>query len=194
MHKGVLTLAATAAVVLGALAAGGCGEPAAPASETYASEPEGFALTFPSDWTKSTSGHGMNLEIIPADQQDASVFRDDIIVRAEGLPKEMPLEEFAAAKVKAVANSLLDYKEIAKGPMKVGGQEARSLTFSYTNPNFKVSVTSMACFLVSGKRGFTVTANAATERFPARKARFEEILGTFRLLGGPAVAPAPDGK
>jgi hypothetical protein len=186
MHKGTL---AVAALVLGGLAAGGCESPA-PKSETYTSDVEGFALTFPSDWTKSTSGRGMNLEILPPDQTDAGVFRDDIIVRVEGLAEVMPLEDFAAVKIAKVAKNVPGYKEITKDAVKVGGQDVRRLIFSYTNPNYDASVTSLTYFLVSGNRGYTVTANAATERFPARKAQFEEILGTFKLLGGPSAAPS----
>jgi hypothetical protein len=50
-------------------------------------------------------------------------------------------------------------------------------------------VTSITYFLTSGTRGYMIAANAGSERFAERKAKFEEILWTFKLLGAPAAAP-----
>ncbi|MCX5655435.1 MAG: PsbP-related protein [Planctomycetota bacterium] len=191
MHKGILATTAATAFILGGLAAGGCGE-AQPASEIYTSPQEGFSLTFPSDWKKSTSGYGMNLEIQPPGQNDPNVFRDDIFVRVEEMGKAMPVEDCIRVKIAKGVKVMPDYKEISREPVQVGGRDARRLIYSYKNPNYDVEVTSITYFLTSGTRGYTVAANAVSERFPQRKAQFEEVLGTFRLLGAtaaPATAP-----
>ena len=189
MHKSILA-AAAAAIVLGGLAGGGCtGEPA-PTTITYSSPEEGFSLAYPSDWKKS-AGYGMNLEIQPPGQDDPNVFRDDIFVRVEGMPAPMPVEDYFAAKVAKGVKNMPDYKEITKAATKLCGQDAWRLTYSYTNPNYDSKVTSIAYFLTSGKRGYMIAANADPERFDERKAKFEEILWTFKLIGSAAPAAAP---
>jgi hypothetical protein len=192
MQKNILAAATVAALILGGLAAGGCGE-AAPKTYTYTSAQEGFSLTFPSDWRKSTSGYGMNLEIMPPGQKDSNVFRDDIFVRVENMAEAMPVEDYFSVKIAKGAKNMPDYKEIAKGAVNVSGHDGRYLIYSYTNGNYDVQVTSIAYFLTSGTRGYMVAANAVSERFPDRKTAFEEILKTFKLLGAPApTAAAPD--
>ena len=187
MHKSVL---AVAALMLGGLAGGGCtGEPA-PTTSIYSNPQEGFSLAFPSDWKKSTSGYGMNLEIQPPGQTDPNVFHDDIFVRVENMPETMAGEDYFAVKVAKGVKNMPDYKEISKGQTKLCGQDAWRLTYSYTNPNYNSQVTSITYFLTSGTRGYMIAANAGSERFAARKAPFEEILWTFKLLGVPAAAPA----
>jgi hypothetical protein len=186
MHKSIL---AVATLMLGGLAAGGCGEPA-PTAYTYTSEQEGFSLTFPSDWTKSTGGYGMNLEIQPPGQDDPNVFRDDIFVRVETLPATMPVEDYCAVKIAKGVKKMPDYKEINKSATKLCGQDAWRLTYSYRNPNFDTPVTSVTYFLTSGMRGYVIAANAGSDKFAERKAKFEEILWTFKLLGEAAPAPA----
>ncbi|MCX5685705.1 MAG: PsbP-related protein, partial [Planctomycetota bacterium] len=188
MHKNILAAAATAALLLGGLAAGGCGGgEAAPKAETYTSDTEGFSLTFPSDWKKS-AGYGMNLEIIAPGQEDSSGFRDDIFVRVEGMPEAMPIEDYFSVKVAKGVRNMPDYKEIAKGNIAVGGKDARYLIYSYTNLNYNSQITSIAYFLTSGMRGYIIASNAVSDRFPDRKAAFEEIMKTFKLTG--AAAPA----
>ena len=186
MHKSIL---AVAALMLGGLAAGGCGE-AAPTAYTYTSEQEGFSLTFPSDWPKSTGGYGMNLEIQPPGQDDPNVFRDDIFIRVETLPAAMPVEDYCAVKIAKGVKKMPDYKEISKSATKLCGQDAWRLTYSYKNPTYDTPVTSITYFLSSGMRGYVIAANAGSDKFAERKAKFEEILWTFKLLGAPAAAPA----
>jgi hypothetical protein len=192
MHKDILATVATAALILCGLAAGGCGEPA-PTTTTYTNAQEGFSLTFPSDWKKSTSGYGMNLEIVPPGQNDPNVFRDDIFVRVENMADAMPIEDYFAVKVAKGVRNMPDYKEIAKGAVNVGGQDGRYLIYSYTNSIYDVQVTSITYFLTSGARGYIIAANGVAFRFHERKAAFEEILKTFKLLGAAApAAAAPD--
>jgi hypothetical protein len=204
MHKVILAAAAMTAVILGGLAAGGCKSQSEPTAETYMSFPEGFSLKFPSDWKKSTGGRGMNLEIVPPGQKDPNIFRDDIFVRVEAMAEAMPIEDYFAVKVAKGVKNMPDYKEIARGAVNVGGHDGRYLTYSYTNTNYDVQVTSITYFFTSGTRGYMVAANAGSERFPERKAQFEEILKTFKLLdatiapaeapAAPAAAPAPAPK
>jgi hypothetical protein len=189
MHKVILAAAAMTAVILGGLAAGGCESQSGPTTETYMSFPEGFSLKFPADWKKSIGGRGMNLEIVPPDQKDPNIFRDDIFVRVETMAEAMPVEDYFAVKVAKGVKNMPDYKEIARGSVNIGGRDGRYLTYSYTNTNYDVPVTSITYFLTSGTRGYMVAANAGSERFPELKARFEEILGTFKLLDAP-IAPA----
>jgi len=193
MQKNILAAATVAALILGGLAAGGCGE-AAPKIDTYTSTQEGFSLTFPSDWRKSTSGYGMNLEIQPPGQTDPNVFRDDIFVRVENTAEAMSVEDYFTVKIAKGAKNMPDYKEIAKGAVNVSGHDGRYLIYSYTNWNYDVQVTSITYFLTSGTRGYMVAANAAAYRFHERKAPFVEIMETFKLLGAaiaPTAAPAP---
>jgi hypothetical protein len=83
-----------------------------------------------------------------------------------------------------------DYKEIAKGAVNVGGQDGRYLIYSYTNSNYDAQVTSITYFLTSGVRGYIIAANAPAYRFHDRKAAFEEIMKTFKLVGPAAPAAA----
>jgi hypothetical protein len=187
--RSIVLLAAAAAVA--ALVAGGCSsEPAKPKAETYTSQAEGFALTFQSDWKKST-GYGMNLEVMPPGQDNPNAFRDDIFVRVEGLAEALPLEDYFAIKVAKGAKNMPDYKEIEKSSVKLGGLDARKLVWSYTNGETPVTCT--AYFLVKGTKGFMVAGQASADRFAQREAEFEQVMSTFRLLGDEAV-PAPAGK
>ena len=192
MRATALAIVAASAVLAG-LAAGGCASgPETPKTETYVSQAEGFSLTFPSDWKKSMAGFfGMNLEIIPPDQTDPNVFRDDIFVRVEPLVDPMPLDDYFAVKVAKGVKNMPEYKELERGPARLGGVEARRLVYSYANGDRLV--TSITYFLVSGTRGYMVAANAVSNRFPERRPQFEEIVQTFQLLsqaapeaGGPA--------
>jgi hypothetical protein len=178
-----------ASAILAGLAAGGCeSAPETPKTETYVSQAEGFSLTFPSDWKKSAAGfYGMNLEIIPPDQTNPNVFRDDIFVRVEPLVNALSLDDYVAIKVAKGVKNMPDYKELQKGPARLGGVDAQRLVYSYANGD--VLVTSITYFLVSGTRGYLVAANAVSNRFPDRKPQFEEIVGTFRLLNQPTAAP-----
>ncbi|MBM4018601.1 MAG: DUF1795 domain-containing protein [Planctomycetes bacterium] len=190
--------AALVAALAAAMAAAGCdSKPAAPTTETFTSQAQGFSLTFPADWRKSTPGYGMDLEIIPPDQKDPNVFRDDIFVRVEGLADPMPLEDYFDVKVAKGVKNMPDYKEIEKGPARLGGTDARRLVYSYVNDD--TPVTSITYFVVSGLRGYIVAANVVTDRFRDRRIQFEEIVQTFRLLNQPPPAPAeappaPPGK
>jgi hypothetical protein len=171
-----------AAAVLAALVLAGCG-PETPKSETYASKELGFSVTFPSDWEKSAGGYGMDLALRPPDQADVNVFRDTLFVRAEGLADAMPLEGFFAAKAAGGAKVMPDYKQIEKGAVKLNGQDARRLVWSYTHSGTPVQT--MAYFLVSGRRGYMIAASARVDRFAQRKAAFEEIMATFKVEAAP---------
>jgi hypothetical protein len=183
-----------AAVFLGL---GGCASaPEKPKSETYASEVEGFSIAFPSDWRKTVGAPGMNLEIMPPDQTDPNVFRDDLLVRVEPLADPLALDDYFAIKVALGAKLIQDYKEIEKGPAVLGGRPAMRLVYSYVNGD--TPVTSMAYFLASGRRGYMVAASAVSNRFAERKPAFEAIVNTFQLLNQagatetkPAAAQSP---
>jgi hypothetical protein len=187
--------------VLGAILLAGCSSgPATPPSETYTSREEGFSVTYPSDWVKSTTGFGMNVSLTPPDQTGGTAFRDLIFVRVEGLAEEMPLDDFFSVKVARGAKAMADYKEIEKGAVKLNGQDARRLMWSYSHN--ETPVTSMAYFLVSGRRGYMIAGSAQVDRFAHRKASFEAVMSTFKVEGAqpapaapetpaPAAAPAP---
>jgi len=171
----------------------GCA-PEPPASETYASPPEGFSVTYPSDWNKETGGYGMNLSLTAPGQADPNVFRDVVFVRVESLPGAMPLDDFFAVKVARGKEVMPDYKEIEKDPVRLNGQDARRLVWSYTHN--ETPVQSMAYFLVSGARGYMIAGSAQVERFSPRRPAFEAIMATFKVEGAPAPAtpaapPAP---
>jgi hypothetical protein len=174
-----------AAAVLAALVAAGCGSEK-PKTETYVSQDRGFSVTFPCDWQKSTTGYGMDLEVVPPNQADSGGFRDALFVRVEGIGKTMSLDEFFVAKVAKMAAVVPDFKEIEKGPTNLNGQDARRLVWSYAHGNTPVQ--SMAYFLVSGQRGYTIAGSARVDRFAQREPAFEEVMATFKVEGAPAAA------
>jgi hypothetical protein len=174
-----------AAAVLAALVAAGCGSEK-PKTETYASQERGFSVTFPCDWQKSTTGYGMDLEVVPPNQVDSGGFRDALFVRVEGIGKTMLLDEFFAAKVAKMAAVVPEFKEIEKGPTNLNGQDARRLVWSYAHGNTPVQ--SMAYFLLSGQRGYTIAGSARVDRFAQRTPAFEEVMATFKVEGAPAAA------
>jgi hypothetical protein len=176
-----------AAAVLAAIGLAGCG-PEAPKSETYASQSQGFSVTFPPDWAKTGGGAGMNLALRPPDQAEGEAFRDVLFVHVERLTDAMPLDDFFAVKSALGKKAMPDYKEIEKGAVKLNGQDARRLVWSYTDG--ETPVQTMAYFLVSGSRGYMIAGSAQAERFAQRKAAFEGILATFKVEGA-APAPAP---
>ena len=179
-----------AAAVLAAICLAGCG-PEAPKSETYASQAQGFSVTFPADWGKTTGGLGMDLALRPPDQADGEAFRDVLFVHVEGLAEAMPLDDFFAVKAARGKKAMPDYKEIEKGAVELNGQDARRLVWSYTHA--ETPVQTMAYFLVSGSRGYMIAGSARAERFAQRQAAFEGIMATFKVEGAAAPAPAPTG-
>jgi hypothetical protein len=176
-----------AAAVLAAIFLAGCG-PEAPKSETYASQALGFSVTFPAEWAKTTGGLGMDLALRPPDQADEETFRDVLFVHVERLADAMPLDDFFAVKAARGAKAMPDYKEIEKGAVKLNGQDARRLVWSYTHE--ETPVQTMAYFLVSGNRGYMIAGSARAERFSQRKAAFEGIMATLKVEGAAAPAPA----
>jgi hypothetical protein len=169
------------ALAAACLCAAGCdSKPAAPKPETFASSECGFSLTFPDDWAKWMGIPGSNLLLYAPDQTDPNAFRDNVLVRVEYLEGGLTLDEFFNLKVSKGAAVMPDYKELQRGNATIGGQPARRLVYSYSHGD--TPVTSIAYFLLSGQRGYMVLCSASVDRFPQRKAQFEEIAGTFKLI------------
>jgi hypothetical protein len=192
--SGTVMVGVGLAAFVGAMVAAGCSSgPATPATETYTSEILGFSVTFPTDWSKSTGGYGMDLALMPPGQTDVTVFRDLVFVRAEALAEPMPLDDFFAVKMARGAKAMPGYAQIEKGPVKLNGQDARRAVWSYTHGD--VPVMTMAYFLVSGGRGYMIAGSAHVDRFAQRKPGFDQVMATFKVTGVPAAAPggAPAG-
>ena len=162
-------------------AAAGCeSKPAAPKPTTFASNENGFSITYPDDWKKWTGSPGANLLLNPPDQTDVNAYRDNVIVRVEYLDEALTLDEYAKVKAAKGAAVMPDYKELEKGAATIGGQPAKRLVYSYSHGD--TPVTAIAYFLLSGQRGYMVLCSASVDRFAQRKAQFEEIAGTFKLI------------
>jgi len=181
------SLLATLAMLV-VLSAGGCG-PSQPQAQTHANPEKGFTITYPGTWHESTYGHGADVEIMPIDEDDPNVFRDNVLVRVESLRDPLTAEEYAGIKIAKGATIMPDYKEIEKGAGTLGGIEARRLVYSYTHG--ETPVTSIAYFAVSGRHGYMVLGSAVSNRFEEFKPTLEGIIATFRLTQAPA---APEQK
>lgn len=180
----VLMRPASLAVLLAALVAsvfGGCSPPAAPSDQQYIDKEKGFEITYPGDWKRWTGGIGRDLEIMPSDQANPNVFRDFLLVHVETLAEGMTLDGLFASKVAAAqrADPEVEYRESEKGPVVLGGEDARRLVYSMRRD--AAQVTSAVFFLVRGTRGYTIMCSAASERFTHRRSEFEKIVGTFKL-------------
>jgi len=181
-------MAAAAALVLGAL---GCeSKPEAPQAWTHTDERQGFSVTVPPGWRSWGGSLSGDFVVMPADQTDPNVYRDNFLVHLEQLPPDMTLESFFGVKAAAGGRAPPEvaYKEIERGPAMVGGVEARRLVYSANIG--ETPVMSMACFLVAGGRGYSLIGAAATERFPAHKADFDGMISSFKLLGAAGAAEA----
>ena len=180
----VLVRPTSLAVLLAALVAsvfGGCSTPAAPPDQQYIDQEKGFEITYPGNWKRWTGGIGQDLEIMPSDQTNPNVFRDNLLVHVETLTEGMTLDGFFASKVAAAegADPEVEYQEIERLPVVLGGEDARRLVYSMSRD--EAQVTSVVFFLVRGNRGYTILCSAASERFDKRRPEFEKIVGTFKL-------------
>jgi len=177
MSTRLLCSLAVAAVVLGAMLA--CGGESQPPFQTHTNSLKGFAITYPTTWKESTFGHGADVEIMPAEEDDPNVFRDNVLVHVETLPKPMALEDYFSLKIDKGVKVMPEYKEIEKGPATLGATEARRLVYSYRHGN--TLVTSIAYFTTSGQRGFMVLGSAVSENFQKFKPQLESIIATFKI-------------
>ena len=172
------------AILLAALVAsvfGGCTPPVAPPDQQYIDKEKGFEIAYPGDWKRWSGGLGQDLEIMPSDQTNPNVFRDHVLVHVETLAEGMTMDGFFASKVAAAerADPEVEYRESEKGPVVLGGEDARRLV--YTMRRDAAQVTSAVFFLIRGTRGYTIMCSAASERFDQRRPEFEKIVSTFKL-------------
>ena len=180
----VLMRPASLAVLLAAMVAtvfGGCSPPAAPPDHRYIDKEKGFEITYPGDWKRWSGGLGRDLEIMPSDQTNPNVFRDFLLVHVETLAEGMTLDGFFASKVAAAqgADPEVEYQEIERLPVVLGGEDARRLVYSMRRDADQI--TSAVFFLVRGNRGYTIMCSAASERFDKRRPEFDKIVSTFKL-------------
>jgi len=179
LMRAIMLSALLAALVASVL--GGCSPPATPPNQQYIDKEKGFEITYPGDWKRWTGGIGQDLEIIPSDQTNPNVFRDNLLVHVETVPAGTTLEGFFASKVAATqrADPEVEYQEIERLPVVLGSEDAQRLVYSMRHDG--TQVTSAAFFLVRGGRGYTILCTAASEQFDKRRPEFEKIVGTFKL-------------
>ena len=185
-----IRMLALAAVVLAGLAVAGCqGGPESPKAQTFTSQAEGYSITYPGDWRQFKGGPTSDFSAIPLDQTDLSGVFDNLLVHTEMLKDPLTLDEYFGIKTAVMAKvpEELEFKELERGQATIGGMPAKKIV--YTLKMDDTPVTSVAYFVVSGSRGYTVLATIATARFAARKAALDEMVNSLKLEGVAATAP-----
>ena len=115
------------------------------------------------------------------EQADTVVFRDSVLVHSETMAKPMTLEVFFDTKAGAMSRARpeLGLTVQEKGPVTLGGQEARRMIYETTGS--QPPKTSVVWFLVKGNRGYTILATADTSHFDTMRPKFEAVAEAFRL-------------
>lgn len=181
MSRNALAVLVLAGVVAVTLFAAGCApkEPPKPEPNVIVNKFKGFSITYPGDWKTWEGGRGTDVEGYPPDQTDPNVLRDMLFVYVEDLPGALSLDEYAQVKSAHGTKVLPEYKEEETTSAELSGVPAKRVVYSAVMADTRV--TSLAYFLVSGKRGYMIIGSADESRFAERKGEFEKIAATLKL-------------
>ena len=104
----------------------------------------------------------------------------NVIVSSEDIGPLETTEEYVAAHDHALRTGFEGYREIAFGPAIVLGHQGYLRHFEWQPPD-GVAITQLQAYLLHDGRGYTATATAPTNNFPAVEPVLREVLQRITL-------------
>jgi hypothetical protein len=146
---------------------------------TFVSKEKKFSVTFPKDWEIKENFMGTTiLALRPAAAND--VFRENVNVVTEDIPKTMTVEEYFSASLDGLKKLLTDFAEIEKGESTINGRKLKWLTYRHRMGQLKLEVL-VYCAVKDG-RGYAITCSTVEGGLEKWRKPFEQIVGTFKVV------------
>ncbi|MCX5682597.1 MAG: DcrB-related protein [Planctomycetota bacterium] len=164
-------------IFLAALALAGCAAELPPeiAKLGYVSSGQKFALDVPQGWSvRETAGPAA---LIATGPQAATGDRPSVNVTVTPLTDGTTLEEFTQASRTAI-DRLPGFKLISEEAAAAGSRRAWTVTFEESSAGRPVREKQL--YVVTGGRGYVLTAAATPEDFAAQQANFDVCFRSFR--------------
>ena len=145
----------------------------------YYKKQEGFSIRFPAEWEQKENVMGTVVIALSPTEGADDPFRENVNVTVETLPSPMDLDEYFNLSMTNLKKLLTETRQPEVTDTTLGGEKAKRVVYQTTMG--QIGVKGMLYVVVKGNRGYALTCSAAPDSFDAYKARFEEIVGTFRF-------------
>lgn len=141
---------------------------------------EGFAITFPDDWSVLEDQFG--LSIAGADPNNASAgFANNVGVVVEQLPSaDVTLEQYTQASLANLPELIPGAVVEAQEPATLAGREAARLR--YTGQQQGLDLLFDALYTIVEDRAYVVTYTGQRDTVEQSRAAAEQVVATFELL------------
>ncbi|MCX5655049.1 MAG: DcrB-related protein [Planctomycetota bacterium] len=164
-------------LLLAALALAGCsaGLPPDVAKLGYVNQTQRFALDLPRGWSfRETTGAAA---LIATGPQGADEGRPSVNVTVAPVADGTTLEDFEQTSRRSLER-LPGFKLISEDAATAGARRAWTITFEQSSAGRPVREKQLC--VVTGGRGYVVTAAALPEQFAAEEANFDTCFRSFR--------------
>jgi hypothetical protein len=137
-----------------------------------------FALSYPSTWT-ATEGPGVPALFVTSPRESPTdAFVENVNVVVEELAAPMSVEAYADGSALLMETDLVDYREISRTNVDLGGQPAVRREYQHNFAGRDLWVVSY--MMVVENQAYVLTATAEREHAEAWRRTLEAICQTFR--------------
>jgi hypothetical protein len=154
-------------------------KPAAPASERYRDQAQGYSLELPSGWTKAEISIGEAQAVKaarpPADAGDQAV--ESITVGAEDLPLEFAARDYSDLVLERLKHT--NFKELERIGATIGGRPAEKIVYTYTEGDLKLKRVMWS--VTKDMRGYFIMGTADQGSFDKYAPVFASSADSFKF-------------
>lgn len=143
----------------------------------YTDPAAGFGVRLPEGWERADDTPGVALVTVEPDQ--GARFRSNVVVTTEQLPRDTTLEAWGQGSDELLDQVLHRYLRLDDEPVEIGGLPARRTLAHHTSED-GFAVTMEQWMLVTGGRGYTLTASVGTLDYNQTAEVFSAVAGSFR--------------
>ncbi len=141
------------------------------------SDPRGFKVSFPEDWSIAPHMYGTNALAAPS-TTDKNAFLKNANILTDHLGQSS-LEEYYNASMKKVEESVANYKLEDSGSTTIGGREAKWAIYQATIEGVSGKV--LQYMIRNGKQVVLITGVDGLDQFNADRATFESIASSIHF-------------
>lgn len=139
-----------------------------------------YSIKIPNGWEVTQGDMGTDLIAVAPLIDPADLFRENLNIISAKLDTPITKEQYYEYNIKSLENFLNDFDLEKIEDVKVGGLEAKRVTFSHTMGVVNAEV--VQYLILKGQNAYALTCTSDRIHFREIFPVFEKIVGTFRFI------------